>query len=57
MLNYSIESLRMTFTRFDTNFNVKVCVRVMISWVVLYANRKYDPYMVVRVQTVLVSNT
>ena len=43
--------------RFDINFNVKVCVRVMISWVVLYENRKDDPYMPVRVQTVLESNT
>ena len=57
MLNYSIESLGLTYYLFDTKFNVKFCARMMMSLVMLYENRKYDPYMIPRIQRFVGSNT
>ena len=42
--------------RFKAQSNVKYCIRMMMSWITLYANWTYDPYMVVRAQMFQESN-
>ena len=55
VLNYSIKSSGLT-CQFDVNFNVKFCVGMMMSWIMLYVNRKYNPFMVVKARLFLKSN-
>ena len=37
------EKYDMIFLLFDTNFSMKFCARMMMSWIVLYASLTNDP--------------
>ena len=42
--------------RFEAHYNVKFFVRMMMSWIALYANWKHDPYMVFKARRFQESN-